>query len=127
MSESLSSLFKKCNSEPIGIAIVDSLVKRIALKKIRIFRLFFPAFPLFMPKSKSLLSLFFEEQPEQFTLVALYTRGTVSKFLPLLATKARPRERFASFALLQERITISLFHSQKQAIRWKNKRAKSQP
>ena len=47
MSESLSSSFKKSNSERIGIAIVDLLVKRIALKKIRIFRLFFPAFPPF--------------------------------------------------------------------------------
>ena len=67
-----------------------------------------------MPKSESLPSLFapvlfFQEGWERFTLIVLYKRATVSYSLPSLFTK----EQQEVFALFQERITISLFHSQK--------------
>ena len=70
----------------------------------------FTAFPFFMPKSESLLSLFapliflkswrsdlllslfalslfFKEQQERFAIIALYKKATVSESLPSLITK----------------------------------------
>ena len=51
---------------------------------------FFTAFPLFMPKSKSIPLLFFIERRERFALVGLDKRETVSKSLLSLLTKERP-------------------------------------
>ena len=67
--------------------------------------MFLTVFPLFMPKSKSLWSLFsqllfsqslfsqslyFKEQHEQFDHIELYKRVTVSDSLWSLITKERP-------------------------------------
>ena len=83
--------------------------------------MFLTVFPLFMPKSESLPTLFkkellSKEQRERFGLghqkrdregitpIALYKRATVSDLPPLLMTKER-RERFALF---HELIALSL-------------------
>ena len=69
--------------------------KSYSLKTINIFHHVFDSFSqffLFMPMSESLqslfaLSLFFKEQWEQFALIALYRRATVSESLQSLFTK----------------------------------------
>ena len=76
----------------------------------------FLCFPLFMPKSKSLLSLFapsffFKERWERFAQVDLYKRATLSKLLLLLFTKERPwaiRYFWEQIALLHTKTSNSL-------------------
>ena len=72
---------------------------------------FFTVFPLFMPKSELLSSLFADSlfTKEQITLVTLFKRANLSDSLWSLLTK----EQHDQFALFPERIAISLFRSQK--------------
>ena len=66
----------------------ESLAKNERIsRKIRIFRMFLTVFPRFMPKSESLLLLFFKERLERFAPVALYKKATVSDLLRSLMTK----------------------------------------
>ena len=77
------------------------------IEKNHIFRRFwqfFTAFPLFMPKSKSLMLLFFKEQREHFAHSSLYKRATVSDSLRSLMTK----ERLWAFHSFRKRLTLSL-------------------
>ena len=74
---------------------------------------FFTAFPLFMPKSESLpslfaQSLFFKELQERFALVTLYKRATMRESLPTLFTKERPWA-IGSFRSWQKRDRSDLF------------------
>ena len=67
---------------------------------------FLTVFPLFMPKSESLLSLlaqllFFKERWKRFTLLALYKRATMRESL-------MTKERWEQFALFHEWIPLSL-------------------
>ena len=66
---------------------------------------FFTALPLLMPKSEWLLfaqSHFFKEWQEQFALVALYKRATMSESLLSLRTK----EQREQFALVHKQIAL---------------------
>ena len=97
--------------------------KNYSLKTINIFHHVFDSFSqffLFMPMSESLqslfaLSLFFKEQWEQFALIALYRRATVSESLQSLFTKEWPKaicsfpkgNRY--FALYLQKTSDSLF------------------
>ena len=107
MSKSLSSFVKKERLKWFARIIL----KREWFARKNICQ-FFTVFPLFMPKSESLQllfaqSLFFKDQREWFTSVAIYKRATVSNSLFFMSE--------------------SLFCSQKRANRSKNRRAKSQP
>ena len=135
--------FKKKDCEPIVLvalkkratSVIHLWFKQIAFKKWAICtRLyfsyvswqFFSAFPLFMPKSESLLSLFaqplfFKEQQECFALIALYKGVTISNLLPSIITNERPW--VISYFSWENR---SIAHK-KQAIGLKNWRAKFQP
>ena len=121
MSDSLSSLFKMSDHELIAISL-------FCWKKFVFFTCFwqfFTVFPLFMPKSESLPSLFVpllffkvrqnsccslqKSDHEQIAPLAIYKRATVSNSIPSLFTK----ELREQFTLFQERIAILLFRSQK--------------
>ena len=54
--------------------------------------MFLTVFPRFMPKSESLLLLFFKERLERFAPVALYKKATVSDLLRSLMTKERRKQ-----------------------------------
>ena len=111
-----------------------------SFEKNRIFCMFLQFFPLFVPKSKSIPSLFaqwrfFKERPranrseqksdrEQFALVALFKRVTVSEPLSPLFSKEWPwaihsgrswQKSYGSdsLALLHKRIALAYFGSQK--------------
>ena len=109
------SLKKKC--EWFARNSSESLLKTSnLLEKIHIFRLLFTAFPLFMPKSESLPSLFapslfFKEQPwanrscrslqkgnrERFAPVTFYKRatGAISSFSTANRSFAHKKKKFA--------------------------------
>ena len=90
----------------------ESLAKNERISwKIRIFPMFLTVFPRFMPKSESLLLLFFKERLERFAPVALYKKATVSDLLRSLMTKER-RKRFILLHTKNQRIaqkTLSEF------------------
>ena len=134
MSESLSLLFtkewlwanrssrslQKSASEQIALKffqkksyISDSLVIRANCSwKTVFFVCFLQFFPLFMPKSESLLALFLERWEQFFkerpwanrSRCSLRKSATMSNFLSTLMTKEQ-RERFALF---HKRIALSL-------------------
>ena len=86
----------------------------------------FDSFPFFMPKSKSLPSLFphslfFKDRLERFAPVAHYKRATVSNSLRLIMTK----DWWVRLAVFHERIALSL--TKKRANRSKYRWANSQP
>ena len=76
-----------------------------------IFTMIFTAFPFFMPKSKSFhcSSLFKKEWREQYAHICSPLRATQIDLYLLLFTKVQQ----VQFALENEWIAISLFHSQK--------------
>ena len=90
----------------------ESLAKNERIsRKIRIFRMFLTVFSRFMPKSESLLLLFFKERLERFAPVALYKKATVSDLLRSLMTKER-RKQFILLHTKNQRIaqkTLSEF------------------
>ena len=111
-------LLKKSNMSDSIVICSFALKKRVIhKKKFVVFIMFLTVitvFPLFMPKSKSLLLLFapllfYKEQGEHFALVALYKRVAVSNSLPSLFKKEQNRDSLFG----KERITISLLCSQK--------------
>ena len=131
MCNLLLSLFTKeqpwancsCCSVKRATWVIRPCFKRIAFKNERFaqknlfffifFLQFFTAFPLFMPKSESLpslfaQSLFFKELQERFALVTLYKRATMRESLPTLFTKERPWA-IGSFRSWQKRDRSDLF------------------
>ena len=135
-------LFKKSNVRALLVIRANRSQKwAIHLKKFVFFVCYCKFSPFFMPKTESLMSLFthslcFKEQferfapvallkehPEQFAQVIYNKRASLSDLLTLLFKKDR------KFDLLKKTSEshFQSFAHKKQAIRWKNLWANSQP
>ena len=119
VSDSLSLLFRKERCEWFARDLSGLLAKNERFtQKMCILCMFLTVFPLFMPQSESLLSLFthflfFKERLERFSPVSFYKRVTMSDSLWLLMKKERQWAIHSGRSCQKSNGSESLFCSQK--------------
>ena len=134
MRDLLSLLIQKGDHEQRGTWVIRLWCEQIALKKranrlekIRIFHMFFTAFPLLMTKSESLpslfaLSLFFKEQVLWFAPLALYKKWLLANH----SCCSLQKSKHEWFSLFQEQIALLLFCSFAHKKEWFARNTKEQ-
>ena len=112
------SLQKSAHEQKRATSVIHSWYERIALKKMRdllkttFFLFFFTVFPPFYAKKVNRscrFSLFFKDWQDQFALLALYKRGTVSEPFLLIFKKEQPWANLSHQSLKKSDRMIGFF------------------
>ena len=120
-SPSHRSLQKSAHEQKRATSVIHSWYERIALKKMRdllkttFFLFFFTVFPPFYAKKVNRscrFSLFFKDWQDQFALLALYKRGTVSEPFLLIFKKEQPWANLSHQSLKKSDRMIGFFYDQ---------------